>query len=337
MSEVETWKMKYKFLLRHIKSGIGILLLLVLVGGLAWSLRGQGLRSALLSRAQSVTSTVKAVLDSSSVAASNDFTNVIFLHHSTGGSLIEQGEMREAFSAAGYDFWDHGYNDQGLTRPDGTPAGYSYSIPKDNTDPDGFARIFSQRLYPWPLNALSGLMQHEVIVFKSCFPVSDITSNAQLEQYKAYYLQARDVMDQHLDHVFVVVTPPPLNPAETDVKAAARARAFAEWLKSDTFLGGHLNVYTFDFFDLLAEEDPAASNYNMLKEEYREGKDSHPNRRANEIIAPIFVESIIGAIEDYRMRIGTASQWQTAPPDEASQGEQFTVSPVSRQGRVQNV
>jgi len=310
MSEVETRKMKYKFLLRRIKSGIGLLLLLVLVGGLAWGLRGRGLRSALLSRARSITSTVKAVLDSPSVAVedSGDFTNVIFLHHSTGGNLIEQGEMREAFSAAGYDFWDHGYNDQGLTRPDGTPAGYSYNIPNDNTDPDGFAHIFSQRLYSWPSNGFSGLMQHEVIVFKSCFPVSDITSDAQLEQYKAYYLRIRDVMDQHLDHVFVVVTPPPLNPAETDVKAAARARAFAEWLKSDTFLGGHLNVYTVDFFDLLAEEDPVTPDYNMLREEYREEEDSHPNRSANETVAPIFVEFVIGAIEDYRRLAGAASQ-----------------------------
>ncbi|HIE39406.1 MAG TPA: hypothetical protein EYH30_09220 [Anaerolineales bacterium] len=288
--------MKSKWILR----GIGLALALLLLAGLAWGLRGRGLRTALVSRARALTGTARAVLDRSSATGGGDFTNVIFLHHSTGRNLIEQGGVRELFGAAGYDFWDHGYNDQGLTRPDGTPAGYSYNVPNDNTDPDGLAHIFSQRLYPRPLNTFSGLMQHEVIIFKSCFPVSNITADAQLEQYKAYYLQMRDVMDRHPDHLFIIMTPPPLNPAATDAEAAARARAFAEWLGSDEFLEGHPNVYTFDFFDLLAESDPVAPDHNMLREAYRDGEDSHPNQRANETVGPLFVEFVIGAVEDYR-------------------------------------
>jgi hypothetical protein len=300
--------MRSKSLRRYLGLGIGIVVLLVLLGGLVVALREGGLRVVLLTRTRAFVSTVKAVLDSSSITANGDFTNVIFLHHSTGRNLIEQGGVREAFAAAGYDFWDHDYNDQGLTRPDGVPAGYSYDIPNDNTDPDGLAHIFSQRLCSWPLNAFSGLMQHEVIVFKSCFPVSNITSDAQLEQYKTYYLEMRDVMDQHPDHVFIVVTPPPLNPAATGTEAAARARTFAEWLKSDEFLAGHPNVFTFDFFDLLAEDEPTASDCNMLSKEYREREDSHPNKKANETISSIFVEFIIKAIENYRVLGATIPQ-----------------------------
>ena len=293
---------------RPIRAGLGIVLVLALVGGLAWGLRGRGLRVALISKARASLSTFRAVLGSSAVASTGGFTNVIFLHHSTGGNLIAQGGVREAFSAAGYDFWDHGYNSQGLTGPDGTSVGYSYNIPGDNTDPDGLAHIFSQRLCARPFNAFSGLIQHEVIIFKSCFPVSNITTEEQLEQYKNYYLQMRDVMDQHLDRVFIVVTPPPLNPAATDAVAAVRARAFAEWLKSDEFLKGHSNVYTFDFFGLLAEDDPAAPDTHMLREEYREEEDSHPNRRANETVGSIFVQFVISAIDDYRVVAGTVSQ-----------------------------
>lgn len=117
-----------KVLLRRIRLGIGIVLLPTLLGGLAWSLRGRGLRNALESRARAFIGTVKAVLDSPSVAANGDFTNVIFLHHSTGNNLIQQRSVRERFTEAGYDFWDHGYNPQGLRRPDGTAAGYSYNI-----------------------------------------------------------------------------------------------------------------------------------------------------------------------------------------------------------------
>ena len=300
--------MRSKISGRYIRLGLGLLLVLGLVGRLAWGLRGQGLRVALISKARVSLSMAQALLDSSAVTSTGRLTNVIFLHHSTGENLIAQGGVREAFSVAGYDFWDHGYNSQGLTRPDGAPAGYSYNIPGDNTDPDGLVHLFSQRLYPWPFNAFSGLTQHEVIIFKSCFPVSNITTEAQLEQYETYYLQMRDVMDQHLDRVFVVMTPPPLNPSATDAAAAVRARTFAEWLKSDEFLKGHSNVYTFDFFGLLAEDDPAAPDINMLREEYREGEDSHPNRRANETVGPIFVEFVTSAVDDYRVVAGTVSQ-----------------------------
>ena len=246
----------------------------------------------------------KAVIDSSTVASYShgDLTNVVFLHHSTGENLIEQGDVRERFSQAGYDFWDHGYNSSGLRRPDGTATGYSYLVPDNNTDPDGLARISGQRAYKLPLNTFSGLLQHEVIIFKSCFPVSNITSDEQLEEYKSYYLAMRDVMDQHLDKLFVVMTPPPLNPAETTAEAAVRARAFADWLRSDEYLSGHANVTTFDFFDYLAEADPTLPDYNMLREAYREGSDSHPNAMANGIIGPLFVDFVVDAIESYRAR-----------------------------------
>lgn len=276
-------------------SGIAILLVGLVV--LALGLRGRGLRECL-------TWKIKAFLNASSVVehSHGDYTNVVFLHHSTGRNLIEQGEVRKRLTEAGFDFWDHDYNPRGLTRPDGASSGYSYSVPDDNTDPDGFAHIFSQRLYSKPLNAFSGLMQHEVIIFKSCFPVSHITSDAQLDQYKAYYLQMREVMDQYPDHVFLVMTPPPLNPAATDTEAAGRARAFAEWLKSEDFLAGHPNVFTFDFFDLLAEGDSSRSDYNRLREAYREGTDSHPNELANQTIGPIFADWIAEAVQSYRTR-----------------------------------
>jgi len=242
------------------------------------------------------------VIDSRSVSgySHGDFANVIFLHHSTGRNLIEQGGVRERFAEAGYDFWDHDYTWPGLRRPDGSYTNYSYKIPDDNTDPDGLAGIFAQRVYGLPRNAFSGLLQHEVIAFKSCYPVSHIVNDEQLEEYKSYYLDMRDVMDQHPDRIFIVLTPPPLIPAVTDAEAAARARAFANWLTSDEYLSGHPNVFTFDFFDYLAEDGLILPDFNMLRAEYREGEDSHPNKTANEIIGPIFVDFIIDAVQEYR-------------------------------------
>lgn len=237
--------------------------------------------------------------------AAEGFTDVIFLHHSTGSNLIAQGNVREGLTALGYDFWDHGYNYQGLRDPDGNSTGINYNIPGDNTNPDGFANIFAQTLYAEPTypdppaNAFSGLMRHEVIAFKSCFPASAISSEAMLEQYKTWYRSIRDRADTHPDHIYIAFSPPPLNPASTDADDAARARAFAEWLKSSEYLAGHPNLFSFDFFDLLAEPDPGQPDYNMLRAEYRNGTDSHPNATANAIIGPIFVAFVDQCVQTY--------------------------------------
>lgn len=221
--------------------------------------------------------------------------SIIFLHHSVGESLIEQGDVRHRLTDMGYEFYDHGYNDDGLVLADGTWTGSNFDVPDDNTDPDGFADIFAQPLHDPPDNTFSYLMQYEVIAFKSCYPTSDIQSDEQLEEYRSYYLSIRDRMDEYPDKIFVVVTPPPQVPANTDAETATRARAFADWLASDEYLGGHPNVFTFDFFDLLA--DPSA---NTLRVDYQaEEEDAHPNELANETIGPLFADFIDEAVSVY--------------------------------------
>ncbi len=264
--------------------------------------RSLGLRSFARDQVYAVTSRGKALMDSSLIKATSTggYTNIIFLHHSVGHNLIDQGQVRELFTQSGYDFYDHDYNHLGLRNPDGEYLGYGYNVPHDNTDPDGLAEIFSQPVYTLPLNTFSGLLQHEVIVFKSCFPVSDITSEEKLDEYKAYYLEMREVMDQHPDKIFILVTSPPLNPAETNSEIAARARRFTDWLVSDDFLSERLNVFAFNFFDHLAEDDPASPELNMLRAEYRFGTDSHPNIEANQTIGPRFVDFVIQAINEYK-------------------------------------
>jgi hypothetical protein len=262
---------------------------------------------------QSASSTLRlglAVLDSQRVRgySRGEFTNVIFLHHSVGHNLIEQGNMRQKFAEAGFSFWDHGYNWEHLTRPDGSVTNYSYNVPDDNTDPDGLAQVFAQPVYGLPLNTLSGLLQHEVIAFKSCFPANNIRNDQQLARYMTYYLGIRDFMDKHPNKVFVILTPPPLNPAETNAEEAARARAFATWLKSDEYLKGHPNVFTFDLFGHLAESDIASPERYMLQAAFHDGTDSHPNQKAGETIAPLFADFVIQSVQSYRASYSNATQ-----------------------------
>jgi len=228
-------------------------------------------------------------------AREGDFSRIIFLHHSTGAGLIEQGDVRQRLTALGYEFYDHGYNGDGLVLADGTPAGRDFDVPDDNTDPDGFAAVFAQPLRDPPDNTFSHLMEYDVIAFKSCFPVSNIESDRQLADYESYYLSIRDRMDQYPNKIFIVVTPPPEIPADTDPQAAARARAFADWLASDGYLSGHPNVFTFDFFDLLAD-----SSTNMLRGDYQaDEQDAHPNELANRTIGPLFADFFDQSVSTY--------------------------------------
>ena len=116
-----------------------------------------------------------------------------------------------------------------------------------------------------------------------------------------------DRMDKYPNKIFIVITPPPEIPFDTDSDAAARARAFADWLGSDEYLSGHPNVFTLNFFDLLA--DP--SN-NMLRAEYRRDEyDTHPNDLAKQIIGPIFAYFIDRAVRTYA---GTVEPGSTFEP-----------------------
>jgi hypothetical protein len=246
----------------------------------------------------------------------------MFLHHSTGEALIDQGGVREGLTRLGYEFYDHGYNDDGLRLADGSYTGTNFDIPGDNTDPDGFAEIFAQPLHDPPDNAFSHLMQYDVIAFKSCFPTSNIGSDEQLAEYRSYYLSIRDRMDQYPNRAFVVVTPPPQVPNHTDAEEGARVRAFADWLQSDEYLAGHPNVFVFDFFDLLAGSD------NFLRAEYRMDEyDAHPNERANREIGPLFVEFIHLVVQNHSAGEPLPLPTEAQPP--AEEPDDPTAEPIS--------
>lgn len=236
------------------------------------------------------------------VTSDGRFTNIIFLHHSTGRNLIQQGQVRSLFTARGYQFWDHDYNHMGLTGPDGRLLPANYRIPggrgDGDTDVAGLAALFAQPVTDPPENAFSRLLQHEVIIVKSCFPNSAIADDAQLAQMQAWYLQMRDVMDTHPNRLFILLTSPPLHPLATHADEATRARSLADWLSSAEFLGGHDNVVVFDLFALLA--DPQS---HMLQTAYQQmplAADSHPNALANETIGPLFVAFVDTAVQSFR-------------------------------------
>jgi len=267
---------------------------------------GRSLATAFRGMPSRLNHQVRAVLASGSVKRYNqgNYTSIFFLHHSVGRNLLSDGRIRETLNQDGYFLWDQDYNEYDVTGPDGQSTGWSYEVPGDNTDPDGLAAIFQQPLYPLPVNTLSGMLQHEVIVFKSCYSASVIQSDDQLEEYKQYYLKIRAFVDQHPDKLFILLTQPPLSPASTDPAMAARARELASWLISPEYTSGHTNLSVYNFFDQLAEGDPQAPDYNMLKKANRAAGDDHPTQLANEKAAPLiidFIKNRIAWFRDYRL------------------------------------
>ncbi len=237
-------------------------------------------------------------------AAPADLTNLFFLHHSTGNGFVEAGDMRgwlatyNTTNSTSYELWDHGYNYEGLRNAAGTWTGVGYTIPGDNTDPDGLHTL-------WTTNngaRATIVTDHQVIAFKSCYPASAIPDAATLNQYKQYYREMRTYFDAHPERLFVVMSTPPLHRLSTDLTEADNARAFADWLSSGDYLTGHTNVVCFNLFDMLARANDGSATRNMLRFDYEQSHgdgDSHPNALANQTVGPALAQFMINAAGAY--------------------------------------
>ncbi len=253
---------------------------------------------------------------SGAVRAQEEPLRIIFMHHSTGENLIFQGGVIEGFASLGYEFWHHGYNGDGLSDENGNYTFSGWDVPGDNTDPDGWYEVFNQPVTDPPSNTFSHMLQYDVIIFKSCFPSSDIYDEDLFEAYRQYYLSIRDVMDQHPDKLFIPWTTPPLVPNSTDAENAARARRWSEYLTSDEYLEGHPNVAVFDIFSQWADED------DYLAAEYRVDEwDSHPNEIANQTVGPVFVSFVDEAIRAFVPGAVPPPVEASAPPEDTAPEE----------------
>lgn len=278
--------------------GIVFIFIIALVG--YQTISGRNLE--LGSKAWLVFSQVKVILTADRFRGQQGgvFNNIIFVHRSVGKGMLDQGKLRETLTANGFQVWDQGYRVEGLRDPSGNNTGLTYFIPGDNTDPDGLYELFSEKISSIPINGLSELFLHDVIIIKSCFTASDIDDDAKLEADQQYYRAISAVMGQHPEKLFILLTQPPRNPAETDAASARRARELASWLISDEFIQGNANIKVFDLFDLLAEPDQAATDANTLKTVYRNGTDSHPNDAGSLAAGQQFAEFVIQAASAYQ-------------------------------------
>lgn len=245
------------------------------------------------------------MLNTNSIQATSSGKKILFIHHSTGGNLIREGNLRDEVAKldSTVEFWDHNYNLfpifttllannthlKGLSDARGKVTGIDFNIIVSNNSPKEYADIFSRDSSD---PTLKSILSYDIIAFKNCYPTTRITSDPQLEEDIKYYTIIRDNLKKYPTKQFVLLTPPPARRETTNLNDAKRAMKLVAWLNSSEFQQGIKNIHVFDFFGLLADEN------GMLKKDYLRffPWDSHPNKQANLVIAPVFADYLVKLI-----------------------------------------
>ena len=223
-------------------------------------------------------------------------TRILFLHHSTGRKIWDQGVKR----------WFKDYNREHGTRyviterefPKDSPYGwknYPYDYWKiwvDNAGPDRY-------MDEPTLEILAG--DYDMIVFKHCFPVSDILADTgeadvasevrSLENYRLQYEALKEKMRSFPGTRFLVWTGAALVEQRSDSARGQRASEFARWVREEWDEPGD-NIFVWDFFTLETE-----GGIHMKEQHAGSPTDSHPNEEFASRAAPLFCRRIVDVME----------------------------------------
>ena len=203
---------------------------------------------------------------------------LLFVHHSVGENWLNEGGLRDSLQRLGVGVHGVTYGSdigQNTDMSDWVSkfGGYFVKMIKYDIRPD--------ILYPSNL-------ENDVIMFKPCFPNSDIVGEGAapgnpsdkartIWNYKSVFENLKGQFSKAPGKLFIYVTAPPLVAQQTSEENAARARQFNNWVKNE-FANDYMkqtglrNFLVFDLFDTLADQE------NYLRPSFRRSdSDSHPN------------------------------------------------------------
>ncbi|MGZ4400975.1 MAG: hypothetical protein ACXVYM_08895 [Gaiellaceae bacterium] len=205
---------------------------------------------------------------------------LIFVHHSTGENWLadDNGRLGLALEANNYFVSDtnYGWGPDGIG--DRTDIGdwwtwfrgprskaYLSALYAEDGQHSSYTRMAAD---PDPGR------ENQIIVFKSCFPNSQISGRPgdrpaaganplrgqaadspamTVANVKGIYDDLLRYFARHRDKLFVLVVSPPLRREDTDASHAANARAVADWLVGKWLAGYRYgNVAVLDFFNVLS-------------------------------------------------------------------------------------
>lgn len=226
----------------------------------------------------------------------NDGMKIIFLHHSTGKIIWD----------AGVKSWFKSYNRANNTRykikerdfPKKSPYGWKnypydyWNIWVNNAGPKKFKKEPTLEILT---------RKYGVIVFKHCFPVSDVTicpgepsADSEIKcvgNYKLQYQALKQKLHSYPHCKFLIWTGAALVREATSRDRAERAREFFDWVRNEWNQPGD-NIFIWDFFELETEGGL------YLKNEYaRSSTNSHPSEEFARRVMPLFCNRLADVIE----------------------------------------
>jgi hypothetical protein len=215
---------------------------------------------------------------------------LIFIHHSTGGNWLADPNEDQPYGGLGIALMNNNYY-VSATNYEWGPYGIG-----DRTDIPNWPEWFTGpnrdeilvALYhensqnfgdfgSWSRLATNPGGENEIIMFKSCFPNSDLWGNpgdpplSEPNDYEYTVANAKAVYNNILtyfatrqDKLFIVITAPPMGQGEysqdvqTPAQRAANARAFNNWLVNDWLDSyPYHNVAVFDYYNVLTSNGSA--------------------------------------------------------------------------------
>jgi len=227
-------------------------------------------------------------------AAGND-ARIIFLHHSTG-EVIWEGGVPE---------WFDEYNTENDTDYQITAQDFPKDFPYGwENYPYDYWNIWVDHAGSSPYKSEPTLeiltSDYDVIMFKHCFPVSDIeqdygsgevsSSEKTLANYKLQYDALKEKMHEFPKTDFVIWTGAAQVAGATEPDYARRAQEFFTWVKNDWDESGD-NIYIWDFYELETEGGLYLARANAA-----DPYDSHPAPSFAKKVAPLLGQRLVDII-----------------------------------------
>jgi len=235
---------------------------------------------------------------------------VIFIHHSTGENWLSDGygNLGQALADNNYYVSDtnYGWGPNGIGDRTDIPDWEEWF--RGGNTPAYMEALFDEgdQHADYTRTGADPGGENEIVMFKSCFPNSDLEGSPNDPQSvdgwlsvghaKYVYNEILKYFGQHPERLFVVITAPPLR----DRSNAANARAFNLWLMNDWLIENdypYQNVAVFDFYNVLTGNDGHHTFENgqevhqIAKKDtlkYPSG-DDHPSRKGSQKATDEFI------------------------------------------------
>ena len=208
---------------------------------------------------------------------------LVFIHHSTGEAWLadDHGGLGVALSDNDYFVSDTNYGWGPGAIGDSTDIGHWWTWFRSPDSPTFMTALYAESGQNCGYSRLADDPggPNEIVMFKSCFPNSDLLGSAAaapppiaddplkgqgaggddftVANAKGIYKDLLPYFAAHQEKLFVAVVAPPIRAP----RIPANGRALADWLVDDWLAGyAHENVFVFDFYNVLTSRSGGGSS-----------------------------------------------------------------------------